>query len=376
MSVNTRRQYLREFLRFLRRFNLDPERLYELRLQHLKSDDPRDRRIIEGWVRQMMVEERERGKKPSSVYMIYKAVRSFFQAQNLEFSLRSREKPRVYHEGQRVLTRDQIREMYDRVGEQNRLRNRALIMLLKDSGLRVSDVANLKVSDYLEAKTVYNDAGEPFKVFYPFETEKTGSYAYIHIGPEAIKAIDEYLEERRREEGELDADPPLFINRWGERLSPAAISATLWKIAAKIGERKISAHSLRKFHQTMLEAAGMPKNWIAKLQGKTIGDTSAPYSRPEEMLSSHHMTLLTEAYLKAYDNLRVFTYPREEMERLRRRIRELESELASRDRLIEKMEERFERLVRSLMERIELLEVEIRQKPSSHPTENTQLESY
>ena len=60
MSINTRRQYLREFLRFLRRFNLDPERLYELRLHHLKSDDPRDRRIIEGWVRQMMEERFER----------------------------------------------------------------------------------------------------------------------------------------------------------------------------------------------------------------------------------------------------------------------------------------------------------------------------
>ena len=67
-----------------------------------------------------------------------------------------------------------------------------MITTLKDSGLRISDMVNLDVSDYTGAREVFNEAGEMFKVFEPVRVVKTQTIAYVHIGPESIKDIDIY----------------------------------------------------------------------------------------------------------------------------------------------------------------------------------------
>ena len=87
-------------------------------------------------------------------------------------------------------------ELWDFAPTETKLKTRAQLMFLKDSGLRVSDLVALNVGDYIEAETVGEDGGI-FKVFWPKETEKTSDPAYIHIGPEAVEALESYLEERR-----------------------------------------------------------------------------------------------------------------------------------------------------------------------------------
>lgn len=93
------------------------------------------------------------------------------------------------------------------------------------------------------------------------------------------------------------------------------------KLADKLDRSsKISAHSLRKFFQTQMEAVGVPKNWIGKFQGKKIGDSTGLYSRPEEL------GLLMQAYIGAYDKLRVFEESNQKIRKQNERIRELEAE--------------------------------------------------
>ena len=68
--------------------------------------------------------------------------------------------------------------------------------------------------------------------------------------------------------------------------------------------RKISAHSLRKFHSTELESE-MNSSWIVKLQGKNLGGGWAPYSHPEGDGETFDPEKLTEAYCRAYKVLRI-----------------------------------------------------------------------
>ena len=320
MAKNTQRQYPRVFIQFLERWSVDPEELFELKLKHSKSEDPRDRRGIESWVRISMKEIIDSGLAPSTARMTSKAVNSFFTAQNLEFSLRPREVPKTYYNGSRIILKDQIRELYERVGEEHRLRNRAIIMALKDSGLRISDLGSLDVGDYLKTKRVVSD-DEIFVVLEPFATVKTGAYAYPVFGPESVAAIDAYLEER----GAPALEEPLFVSRHNTRLSPTSMSTMFWKLKDKLDEsRKISAHSLRKFFQTSMELSGLPKNWIGKYMGKMVGDSSRVYSQPEDLGD-----ILEKKYIENYDALRVLgaEASAQVLDKQSQRIAELEKQL-------------------------------------------------
>jgi len=83
-------------------------------------------------------------------------------------------------------------------------------------------------------------------------------------------------------------------------MKPRSITSMLHKICSKLPDNeKISGHSFRKHFQTSLEAAQVPKNWIALLQGKKISDSTGPYSRPMDLGQ------LTKKYIEAYDSLRV-----------------------------------------------------------------------
>jgi len=269
------------------------------------------------------------------------------EANGIEFKLKARDKPRGHGSGVRMILPEQIRELYESMPWEFRLRNQALIMFLKDSGLRVSDVARLNVGDWMAAETYVNEKGEKFKVFRPLRTLKTGSMAYPVVGPETVEAVERYLEERRRSGERLTASSPLFVDRFGKRLNERAMSTLLYRLCKRMGPEwwRISAHSFRKFHTTMLEAV-MPKSYVAKLQGKKAMDSLAPYERPEEIPGE-----LPKAYMKAYDRLRVFKSADAErmeamerdIERLQRIVADLQLKLSIKDEIVSTRTERFKK---------------------------------
>jgi site-specific recombinase XerD len=66
-----------------------------------------------------------------------------------------------------------------------------------------------------------------------------------------------------------------------------------------IGEKRVSAHSLRKKLQTDLEKAGINSNWIDQILGHQLINSRDAYSLPTD-------EELKDAYAKAYDYIRVF----------------------------------------------------------------------
>jgi integrase len=200
--------------------------------------------------------------------------------------------PRKIYNGQRKVASKQIKVMLQKAGTEFYERNRGIIMMAKDTGLRMSDLSMMDLEHYASSQLVETDVG-PFRVFKPIRTKKTGDLAHIRIGPEAIEAIETWLKIRRHNPG------PMFTKRGGGRLSRKGASALFLRKSHHLEDGyKISGHSFRKFHKTSLEGAGMNENWIRRLQGKAHDVYSAPSE--EE---------LTEAYMSAYDRLRILGEP-------------------------------------------------------------------
>lgn len=302
LAPNTQQSYRLGVSRFLTYLDADHEELYEAKLSDMRSDDPRDHRRIEKHVSQFMHKQvREDGLAPTTARRVGVAVTHFMRSQGLTFTLNRNEWPRGEYIGQRMVQKHQIKTMVENASAWFRSRNRALIMLAKDSGLRISDIEQLDVDHYLDARSVPVD-GEVFKEFKPLVTKKTKAIAYVCIGPESVEAIDLYLNERGATRGE-----PLFLDQQGNRFKVTAMSELLRRSSNTLedGDR-ISAHSLRKYNETMLESAGIPLNWIKRYQGRKVTDSTGPYSNPQDIPDK-----LIQTYIQGYDSLRVFTQSHE-----------------------------------------------------------------
>ena len=354
-APETQRAYKRYFDRFLERWTLDPDELYDGRLKDLSSSDPRDHKKVERMVTSQMAEMKRSGLVFSTCRMLNKAVSSFFEAQGLDLRVRAKDKPKGEAIGKRMITPEEMRTLWDDPG-MFRLRNRASLTFGKDAGLRVGDMANMDVGHYMEAETKQNLDGEPFKVFKPYETLKEGIIAYIRIGPEAVEAIDAYLEYRRGRGETLRKGAPLFaVGLCGQpasanlnpvrRFTPELLSQFFQRWRTRCGlSTEVSAHSLRKFHLTMLQSGGIPDTWISKLQGKSTKTAFGVYSRPEELPGE-----LTRAYMRAYDKLRIFGKAESEaLEDLRLRNEELSRGLEERDQRLSQVESQVAQVVKLL----------------------------
>jgi len=286
----TRTEYRRYLGKFLEWAELSHEGLYEMAKRARTVDDPREGDEVTDMVKAYLEVMEGKGYSNSTQNMFLKSLAFFMAANKLPFVLKDLRKRRISN-GVRRATLEDAREMfmYGMGTTKTKNRNRALMCFLLGSGFRVSDASNLNVEDYLRARSVEVD-GRVFKVFEPFKTQKTGDLAYPIIGSEAIDALDKYLGTR--------VDGPLFLSDEGKRWSARAMSVHFIRQRKfALGDKsRVSAHSFRKAHRTLLEGAGMPSEWVKILQGKKSDVYSQPQDGPE----------LLNAYARAYPALTLF----------------------------------------------------------------------
>lgn len=333
-TVTNYRSYFREFLR---RTGLTEEGLYELHLRSTRSEDPLDTDVVAGKVKRVMKEMEREGYKGGTVKTIYNSVRLFLRSCNLPFELDRYEMPRVVHEGTNMIMVKQLRRLHDTVGSEMRERNRAMIMLDKDAGLRISDLVALSVEDYLVSELRVDRRKRRFRIFIPKVTEKTGDLSHIIIGEEAIRAVEDYLALEGRTRGPLflsridpiideTAEETEKARRWHhkrkivgyeepERLEAKTASQVFIRLRENLSApRKISAHSLRKFHYNTLLVSGMPVDYIRFLEGKSYSEYARPIENREEIIAM---------YMEAYDRLTVLEdgeVTHEAMEEMQKRL--------------------------------------------------------
>jgi len=134
------------------------------------------------------------------------------------------------------------------------IRNRALIMLLYRSGLRISEALALKPADidlkHHSARVLHGK----------------GNKATVRgFHPSADDALARWLD-RRAALGLKNG--PLFCTLAGTQLSDGYVRDMLKRLAARAGiDKRVHPHGLRHTYADELEKAGLPVSTISKLLG-------------------------------------------------------------------------------------------------------------
>lgn len=296
------RAYLNEFFLFN---DSTAEGFYQWIRSLEASADMRDRKQLTAAFEVFSASKVDAGVSLNTVSNYRKAIHKFLDANELTIRIKTNGKKPKYR-GQDIVTRDQIRRLVEYAGPNLRLR--AILLVLKDSGLGVSEAAMLTVEDYLSAKEYKDEAGRRFKQWAnPLIRAKTGEICEVCLGPESIAAIEDYRGTRREgalfltskgqphkdEDGTMTAEAG-FTEK-GAPMTPSSITTTVRHHckALKAKGYKVSAHSFRKLFETSFELEG--KLSTAKLvMGKAIPASDEPYLK----LGGNLIKSYAEVYVK------------------------------------------------------------------------------
>jgi integrase/recombinase XerD len=159
-------------------------------------------------------------------------------------------------------------------------RNRAIVEMLYGSGLRVSELVDLRLSDiYLHER-------------YMRITGKGSKQRLVPISEAAIEWFGYWMQDRAALEIKQEAVDIAFLNRRGGQLTRAMIFTIIKTLARQAGIHKtISPHTLRHSFATHLLQNGADLRIIQQLLGhESIGTT--------EIYSHVNIQDLREAVLK------------------------------------------------------------------------------
>ena len=202
-------------------------------------------------VRSTLAPMRDAGMAPRSLQRYLSSLRSFFR-----FALRNGwcktnpiadiKAPKTPRPLPKVLDVDQTKQLLDAPRADNWINRRdsAIIELLYSSGLRVAEVASLKINDLDAREGIVRVVGKGNKT------------RLIPVGVAALQAVKIWLEVRST--GLAGESTHLFISQQGQALSTRAIQLRLQKIGVEQGmQQRLHPHLLRhSFASHMLESSG------------------------------------------------------------------------------------------------------------------------
>ncbi len=256
-SEATKRSYLGVVRRFCCYVGMGPDELLKLEREQLES-------LVQSYCDKFNNPNYSR-KYANNVLRILK---SFFEANGLRLNVEGYYLPTRYRKrAEYVPTKNEVYDMADNAGS---LRNRAIILTLFSTGLRVSTLIAL----------IYGDVKEELEKGYPIvkipvypEMKKRipeackGNISYFTFTcREAVKAIKLYLEERKRKYGDIEPNQPLFHSEYNQItreqrkvkfMSIREVELIVKSSARKAGIKEwmyVTPHSLRKTYESILRS--------------------------------------------------------------------------------------------------------------------------
>jgi integrase/recombinase XerD len=169
-----------------------------------------------------------------------------------------------------VLTIEEIENLIGALdlSKSENIRNKAMLELLYSSGLRVTELIELKISNY------YPDV-EFIKI-----TGKGNKERLVPIGETAMKHITIYRETvRNHQEINKGQEDFMFLNRRGNKLSRVMVFMIIKDLALKIGlQKNISPHTFRHSFATHLIEGGADLRAIQEMLGHESITTTEIYT--------------------------------------------------------------------------------------------------
>jgi integrase/recombinase XerD len=226
-------------------------------------------------LRQFIVWINELGMIPSSQARILSGIKSFYKYLLMEDIIKSDpsellEAPKIQRKLPDTLSYIEINKLIDAidVSKPEGARNKAILEVLYGSGLRVSELTELKLSNlYLDIEFI--------KV-----TGKGSKERLVPIGGPAVKALKIWIENIRVhfpiKKGEEDL---VFVNRRGTRLSRVYIFMIIKQLAIITGINKtISPHTFRHSFATHLVEGGADLRAVQEMLGHESITTTEIYT--------------------------------------------------------------------------------------------------
>lgn len=224
---------------------------------------------------------RGQGKKARSILRVISALKGYFNFLVLEGHIKESplediETPRFKAPIPEVLSQEEIVELIEATDDGgSSLRDRTMLELMYATGLRVSELIQLKKSD------VNLEAG------FLIALGKRSKERVVPIGSYSRDAIRQYLESER------PRGVYLFPNKRGNRLTRQAVWKIIRKYARKIQRSHISPHTIRHTFATHMLEGGADLRSVQLLLGHEDITTTQIYThvdskRLKEIHKKHH----------------------------------------------------------------------------------------
>src|SRR3954471_18326333 len=170
----------------------------------------------------------------------------------------------------KCLDLEQVQKLLDAPGDADLLssRDKAMLEVLYSSGIRVSELVELKMSDIDLNEGVLRVLGKGRKE------------RLTPIGSQAIKAVQKYFEMRAADPRfKFEGDSRVFLNKHGEPLSTRSVRRKLDKYLVQAGlDPGISPHTLRHSFATHLLNNGADLRSVQELLGHQSLSTTQVYT--------------------------------------------------------------------------------------------------
>lgn len=228
-------------------------------------------------------------KKSRSQARSISALKSFFNYLVFEGLIKDSpisniEAPKLERKLPEVLTEDEINQLIKSVNLNHVFgqRNKTIIEVLYGTGIRVSELVNLKLSNIFFRESILKVNG------------KGDKERFVPLGKMASTEIKTYLNIRDRKKIDSKNTDILFINRYGRKLTRSMIFKIITDASKSIGlEKKISPHTLRHSFATHLLKNGADLRTIQLILGHESITTTEIYTHLdtfhlEEVLKKYH----------------------------------------------------------------------------------------
>ena len=176
---------------------------------------------------------------------------------------------RIAQSAPRALDEDEQRALI-RTAEHATPRDRAIVMLLLHTGLRLSELVALDAGD------VRTSARKGVVIV---RSGKGDAYREVPLNPTARAVVEAWHKERAKVVAE--GEQALLIGRAGQRLTARAVDLVVRKVARAAG-LELSAHVLRHTCITKLVRKGSDVVLVAELAGHRRLETTRRYSLPSQ----------------------------------------------------------------------------------------------
>lgn len=226
-------------------------------------------------IRNFLEHINESGISVSSQSRILSGIKSFFKYLVSENVLDKDpayllEGPKLGKKLPEILTVDEIDKIVSMIdlSRPDGHRNRAMVEVLYSSGLRVSELIELRMG------SLYLDIGF-LKIFGKGNKER-----FVPVGTDAIKYLQLYLQyDRNRFPIQNGYEDFVFINRRGTRISRIMVFMIVRELAKKAGiSKKVSPHTFRHSFATHLIEGGADLRAVQEMLGHESITTTEIYT--------------------------------------------------------------------------------------------------